>query len=342
MHENIIIFREDKRLNITEENMKETKKKICILVPCYNEENSVQELYDIVTKMFCDSLNNYDYNIVFADDYSKDNTREILRKLCEQDPEHVKAVFNAANFGLLRNVFSSFKLAEGDVVFLAFGDLQDPPELLPQFVEEWEKGNKVVIGQKKGSNENKIMFAMRRIYYTIIDILSDNPQIRQYTGFGLYDKSFVDILIQIEDMKPYLKQVIAEYAPDYKKIIYQQNVSTRGKSNYNFYRNYDFAMEGITSSTKKLMRLSTFLGVILGFFSAIYAINVMVQKLLNWDSYPFGMASITVGVFLLGAMQLFFIGILGEYILSINVKTLKRPRVVIGEKINFSEEYMDK
>lgn len=311
------------------------KKKISILVPCYNEETSIRKLYNIVVEVFEQKLRKYNYEIIFVDDYSKDDTRNIIKELCKEDSEHIKAVFNAANFGLLRNIFSSFELAEGDAVFLTFGDLQDPPELLPEFVEEWEKGNKVVIGQKQGSNENKIMFAMRKIYYTVIDILSDNPQIRQYTGFGLYDKSFVNILTQIEDMKPYLKQVIAEYAPDYKTIAYHQNVSNRGKSNYNFYKNYDFAMEGITSSTKKLMRLSTFLGVILGVCSAVYAISVIIQKITNWDSYPFGMASITVGIFLLGAMQLFFIGILGEYMLSINVKTLKRPRVIVGEKINF-------
>lgn len=313
------------------------KKKISVLVPCYNEEKSIFDLYNIITEVFKKELINYNYEIIFVDDYSKDNTRNMIRELCVKDAKHVKAVFNAANFGLLRNIFSSFKLADGDAMFLVFGDLQDPPELLPQFVEQWEKGYKVIIGQKKGSNENRVMFAMRKLYYSIIDILSDNPQVRQYTGFGLYDKSFVNVLTQIEDMKPYLKQVIAEYAPDYKVILYTQNVSTRGKSNYNFYKNYDFAMEGITSSTKKLMRLSTFLGVFLGICSAIYAISVAVQKLMNWNSYPFGMASITVGIFFLGAMQLFFIGILGEYMLSVNLKTLRRPRVVIEEQINFMD-----
>lgn len=317
--------------------MLEKKKKICILVPCYNEEKSVVELHHIVTEMFKNTLNKYDYSIIFVDDFSKDNTCQILKELCKKDKEHVKAVFNAANFGMLRNVFASFKLADGDAVFLTFGDLQDPPQLLPKFIEEWETGSRVIIGQKQGSDENKLMFFMRKLYYKIIDMFSDKSQIRQYTGFGLYDKSFVDVLTQIEDMQPYLKQVVAEYAPDYKTISYQQNESNRGKSNYNFYRNYDFAMEGITSSTKKLMRMSTFLGVILGMLSALYAISVIVKKLIYWESYPFGMASITVGIFFLGAMQLFFIGILGEYILSINVKTLKRPRVIIGEKINFED-----
>lgn len=321
-------------------DMSDNNKKINILVPCYNEEKSIIKLYDIITQMFRDTLKKYEYSIIFADDFSKDNTRQIIKELCSRDSHHVKAVFNAANFGLLRNVFEAFKLTDGDAVFLVFGDLQDPPELLPRFIEEWEKGNKVIIGQKQRSKENKFMFFMRKIYYKLIDIFSDKTQIKQYTGFGLYDRKFVDVLNEIDDMQPYLKQVVAEYAPNYKVISYQQNASDRGKSNYNFYRNFDFAMEGITSSTKKLMRLSTFFGVILGIFSALYAISVIIKKIIYWDSYPFGMASITVGIFFLGAMQLFFIGILGEYMLSINAKTLKRPRVTIEEKINFVNDKM--
>lgn len=314
------------------------KKKICVLVPCYNEEKSIGNLYCAIRGIFDNVLYQYDYNIIFVDDFSSDRTQEIIKELCKKDSQHVRAVFNAANFGMLRNVFEAFKLVDGDAAFLLFGDMQDPPELLPQFVKEWEKGNHVIIGQKRGSNENKLMFFMRNIYYRIIDIFSEKSQIRQYNGFGLYDKKFVDVLVQIEDMQPYLKQVVAEYAPDYIALPYQQNKSGRGKSNYNFYRNYDFAMQGITSSTKKLMRISTFLGVGLGVISIFYAINVIIKKLLNWNSYPFGLASITVGIFLLGAIQLFFIGILGEYVLSINLKTLKRPRVIVRERINFENQ----
>lgn len=314
------------------------RKKISVIVPCYNEENSIVLLYEKVKNIFENELSDYDYQITFADDYSKDNTRKIIRDLCAKDKEHVQAVFNAANFGFSRNVFSSLQMADGDAAFLVFGDLQDPPELLPQFIEKWELGDMVVIGQKTGSDENWLMNTMRRLYYTLINMFSDKTQIKHFNGFGLYDKNFISILKQIEDMQPYLKQVIAEYATDYGTVLYNQNISKRGKSNFNLYKNYDFAMEGITSSTKKLMRLSTFCGVLLGIGSAAYAISVIIKKLMYWDSYPFGMASITVGIFFLGAMQLFFIGILGEYMLSINMKTLKRPRVVVGEKINFGDE----
>ncbi|NBJ92115.1 glycosyltransferase family 2 protein [Parablautia muri] len=314
------------------------RKKICVVVPCYNEKNSITLLYEKVRNVFKNELVDYDYQMVFADDYSSDDTRKIIREICEKDPEHVKAVFNAANFGFSRNVFSSLQMADGDAAFLVFGDLQDPPELLTQFIEKWEAGKLVVIGQKSGSDEKWLMSAMRKLYYTLIGVFSDKTQIKHFNGFGLYDKKFISILRQIEEMQPYLKQVIAEYATDYGTVSYKQSISKRGKSNFNLYKNYDFAMEGITSSTKKLMRLSTCCGVLLGIASAAYAISVMIKKLMYWDSYPFGMASITVGIFFLGAMQLFFIGILGEYMLSINTKTLKRPRVVIAEKINFNDK----
>lgn len=316
-------------------------KKISVVVPCYNEEKSVFLLYETVAEMFRNKLCQYNYDLIFIDDYSKDKTREKIRELCEKDKEHVRAAFNVSNFGFSRNVFSALTMADGDAAFLVFGDLQNPPELLPEFIDKWEKGSKVIIGQKRGSNEGKFMCLMRKLYYDVIGILSDKSQIKQFNGFGLYDKEFINVLKQIDDVQPYLKQVIAEYASDYSIVPYQQKESNRGRSNFNFYRNYDFAMEGITSCTKKLMRLSTLCGVILGIFSAFYAISVIIKKILNWSSYPFGMASITVGIFFLGAMQLFFIGILGEYILSINTKTLKRPRVIIGEKINFEKYLQD-
>lgn len=313
-------------------------KKISVIVPCYNEEDTVIPMYEIVRTIFTEQLTTYDFEIIFTDDYSKDKTRKIIRQLCKSDPAHVKAVFNAANFGFSRNVFSSLQMIDSDAAFLVFGDLQDPPQLLPAFIEKWENGAKVVIGQKKSSEENKVMYFMRKCYYKVIDILADSNQIKNFNGFGLYDQRFIEILRQIDDTQPFLKQVISEYVADYGVVDYRQQRSKRGKSNFNFYKNFDFAMEGITSSTKKLMRLSTFIGVLLGIFSGLYALSVVIKKLLFWDSYPFGLASITCGIFFLGAMQLFFIGILGEYLLSVNMKTQRRPRVIVEEKINFGEE----
>ncbi len=316
-------------------------KKISVVAPCYYEELSVRMLYEKLTSVFATQLTEYDYEIVFADDDSRDGTRAILRGLCQEDP-HVKAVLNAGNFGLSRNVFASLQRAEGDAVFLVFGDLQDPPELLPEFIKKWETGKyRVVIGQKTKSAENRFMSWMRKLYYAVVNLLSDKKQIRQFNGFGLYDKSFIEVLRQIEDPQPYLKAVVAEYAGEYGVVPYEHRKSARGRSNFNFYRNYDFAMEGITSSTKKLMRCATFCGAGLGVVSAIYGMYVLIRKLLFWSTYPAGLASIMVGVFLIGSLQLFFIGVLGEYVLSINTRTMRKPRVVVGEWIGFEPPESD-
>lgn len=312
-------------------------KKISVVVPCYNEENSIENLYQIVARMFSEQLNQYTFELILADDYSSDRTRQIIRGLCQKD-SRVKAVFNMANFGFSRNVFSALQASTGDAAFLVFGDLQDPPELLPEFIKQWEGGCKVVIGQKMASDEGRAISIMRKGYYSMIRKLSDRPQIEEFNGFGLYDKKFINVLKEIEDVQPYLKTVVSEYAPDHGVVLYHHHKSERGKSNFNFYRNYDFAMEGITSSTKKLLRMATFLGAGLGVLSAIYAIYVFVRKILFWDTYPLGQASIMVGVYLLGAIQLFFIGILGEYMLSVNLRTMRKPRVVVDEKINFNDE----
>lgn len=294
------------------------------------------KLYGAFDNMFHDTLRRFDYEIIFADDCSKDNTRTIIRDLCSKD-KRVKAVFNMSNFGFSRNVFASMQEASGDAAFLVFGDMQDPPELLPEFIDKWEHGSKVVIGQKEKSDENKFMNFMRALYYKVINCLSDKPQLNECNGYGLYDQKFIQIMKEIDDVQPYLKTVISEYASNCDIVKYHHQKSGRGVSNFNFYKNYDFAMQGITSSTKKLMRMATFLGAGLGIVSAIYAISVVIRKILFRDAFPIGMASIMVGVFLIGAMELFFIGILGEYMLSINLRTMKKPRVVVDEKINFDE-----
>ena len=221
---------------------------------------------------------------------------------------------------------------------MLFGDLQDPPELLPEFVRRWELGYKCIVGQRKKSDENFIMYRLRRLYYKIIDTLSDSKQIEMINGFGLYDRAFLDILKQIEETKPFFKTVLSEYGINMCIIQYEQAVSNRGKSNFNFLKNYDFAMHGITSSTKLLMRLATFISVLVGIICMGLSLYVFIRKILYWDTYPLGSASIMVGVFFLGAVQLFFIGVLGEYILSINERVGKKPRVIIEKTINMEEK----
>ncbi|MCI2048239.1 MAG: glycosyltransferase [Lachnospiraceae bacterium] len=313
------------------------RKKISVIVPCYNDEKSVVSLCATVREMFGGPLKDYDYDIIYADDDSADGTRAKVRELCAAD-RHVRAVFNMANFGFSRNVFSALQESDGDAAFLVFGDLQDPPELLPEFVRKWEAGSKVVVGRKIASDESHIMNWWRNCYYRVIRALSEKPQIEEFNGYGLYDRRFIEVLRNIGDVQPYLKTVVSEYAPDCASVEYRHHKSGRGRSNFNFYKNYDFAMEGITSSTKKLLRASTYLGAGLGIISVIYALYVLIRKLTSWNTYPAGLASIMIGVFILGSAELFFIGILGEYVLSINTRTMRKPRVIVDERIGFDEE----
>lgn len=312
-------------------------KTISVTIPCWSEEKSVRQMYNRLVKIFKEQLPRYDYEIIFVDDYSPDNTREEIRKLCKED-KRVKGIFNARNFGFNRNVFATMQYGTGDATFLIFGDLQDPPELLPQMVEKWEQGHKVIVGQKSKSEESKFMYSLRTLYYHVIGKLSDSKQIQHFNGFGLYDKSFIDVMRQIDDPNPYLKGLVSEFGMDICILPYEQAESLRGKSGFNFFKYYDVAMLGITSYTKILMRIATFIGAVLGIISVFLAIFVFVTKLLNWNAYPYGTASILIGVFFIGAVQLFFTGILGEYILSINTRSMRRPLVVVGEKINFNEE----
>lgn len=311
-----------------------TKKKISVTIPCWSEEKSIAKMYDRLTKVFNEKLKKYDYEIIFVDDCSPDNTWNEIEKIAKKD-NHVKGIRNAKNFGFTRNVFATLLYGDGDATFMLFGDLQDPPEMLPEFVKEWENGHKVVVGQKTHSDENKLMYILRTMYYKLIGHLSDTKQIQHFNGFGLYDKTFIDVMRQIDDPCPYLKGLVSEFGMNIKIVQYEQAKSMRGKSGFNFMKYYDAAMIGITSYTKILMRIATFISALLGIISLILAIIVLISKICNWQNYSYGTASILIGIFFIGAIQLFFLGILGEYILSINTRSLKRPLVVIGEKVGF-------
>jgi polyisoprenyl-phosphate glycosyltransferase len=314
-----------------------SRRTISVVIPSFNEERSVQEMVDRLTAVFRDDLPRYDYEIIFVDDYSTDGTRSEIRRIAAADPR-VKGVFNARNFGFHRNVFSALTYGSGDATFMLFGDLQDPPENLPAFVHAWESGKQVVIGQRRSSDEGLVMTALRHLYYAAIRWFSDTVQIPRFTGYGLYDREFVSVLRGIDDVQPFFKAVVAEYGLNVEVVPYDQARSARGKSNFSFLRNYDFAMQGLTSSTKLLMRLATFIAAIIGIVCLGLAVFVLINKLVDWDNYPLGSASITVGIFFLGAIQLFFIGVLGEYILSINSRVTSKPRVVVGEWVNLPSE----
>lgn len=314
--------------------MGENRKLISVVIPTYNEEDNVVPMTEALTDIFHKELPGYDYEIIFIDNHSKDKTRQILRNVCRADP-HVKAIFNARNFGQLRSPVYGLKQAYGDCVVRLNADFQDPPSVIPTLVKEWENGNLIVIGIKNKTAEGRLMAFIRRQYYHLLRKITDIGHIENFTGFGLYDKRFVDVVRSIHDPMPYLRGMIAELGFDYKTVPYDRPVRRAGKSKNNFYSLYDVAMVGITSYSKVMLRLATFIGFGIGAASILVALVYFVLKLIHWDWFRAGIAPLVIGMFFLGGVQLFFIGLLGEYILSINQRVLDRPLVVEEERIGF-------
>lgn len=309
-------------------------KEITILVPTYNEEKNIKELYERLKNVFSESLESYNCKILFVDNDSKDNTQKIIRDLCKTD-ESVCAIFNAKNFGFARSQFNGLRESEGDAVIMLYADMQDPPEVIPKFVSAWEKGAKVVCGVKKNSRENPLMFLCRKAYYSLIKRITEIDHISQFDGFGLYDRSFINVLKKCDDYLPYLRGIVAEFGQNRMEVSYTQEARKRGKSSFHFLSLYDFAMLGITSYSKVLMHLCTILGTLISFASTAVATYTFIMKLLHWNSYSIGTAATQIGVFFLGSLQLFFIGFVGEYIVNINTRTMRHPIVIEKERINF-------
>lgn len=312
-------------------------KTITVVVPTYKEEANIIPAYNEITKVMTEQLSNYNYEIMYIDNDSPDGTRALIRELCRKD-DHVKAIFNARNFGQMRSHFYGLRQAQGDCAILAHADLQNPPSVMVDFVREWEKGAKVVIGIKDNSKESRVMFFLRTCYYKTMARISDVEQIEHFSDFELLDRDFLNVLRDLDDPMPYLRGIVSELGFKMARVHYSQNKRERGKTTANFRVIYDFGMLGITSYSKSIMRLATKLGFILSGISAIIALITFIMKLTHWEDFASGIAAIGVGVFLLGSIQLFFIGMLGEYILNINVRVMKRPLVIEEERINFKEE----
>ncbi len=312
-------------------------KTISILIPTYNEEENVPLLYPELKALFVQQLANYKYEFVFIDNKSKDKTREEILKICNSD-KNVKAIFNCRNFGQFNSPYYGITQTTGDCCILLCADFQDPLEMIPQFVAEWEKGFRIVVGIKNKSKENPLMFLARSIFYRALKKMSEVEMIEHFTGFGLYDKSFVDVLKNLDDSTPFLRGIVAELGFERKEISYTQAKRRAGKTSNNWFKLYDAAMLGITSYTKSMMRLATFVGFFLAGISIVVALVYLVLKLLFWDHFPTGIAPITIAIFFFGSIQLFFIGFLGEYILSINARVKHRPLVVEDQRINYQEK----
>lgn len=313
------------------------RKKISVLIPCFNEEENVGPMSKAVVDIFEKELPQYDYELVFIDNDSKDKTREILRDICSKN-KNIKAIFNAKNFGQFNSPYYGMLQTTGDCTIAMVCDFQDPVELIPQYVKEWENGYKIVIGIKTSSKESKIMYFLRSVYYKTIKRFSDVEQIEHFTGSGLYDKAFVEVLRNLKDPKPFLRGIVAELGFARKEIYFEQPMRRAGKTHNNFFTLFDAAMLSVTSYTKIGLRMATFVGCGCGFVSIIIALVYLILKLVMWNQFQAGMAPILIGMFFLGSVQLFFLGMLGEYILSINERVMNRPLVIEEERINFDEQ----
>jgi len=312
-------------------------KKISVMVPCFNEEENVVPLSEAIINEFEKNLPQYDYEILFIDNDSKDTTREKLTMLCAGNKK-IKAIFNAKNFGQFNSPFYGMLQTSGDCTVCMCADFQDPVEMLPKLVHEWEQGYKIVSAIKTSSKENPIMRFLRTCYYKTIKKMSDVEQIEHFTGFGLYDKDFIEVLRNLKDPTPFLRGIVAELGFKRKEIPYEQARRRAGKTSNNWYRLYDAAMLSFTSYTKIGMRLATIIGFIVSFASLAIALVYLILKLIYWDNFAMGDAPMLIGVFVIGGIQLFFIGLLGEYIMSINTRVMNRPLVIEEKRLNFEPD----
>lgn len=309
-------------------------KKISILIPCYNEEENVVPMSKAVMDELTHSLPLYDYELIFIDNDSQDNTRPLLREICMQNPK-IKAIFNAKNFGQFNSPYYGMLQTSGDCTICMCCDFQDPVEMIPKMVEEWEKGAMIVSCIKTKSKENPIMRFFRSIYYKVIKKMSSVDQIEHFTGFGLYDKSFIEVLRNLKDPTPFLRGIVAELGYKRVSIEYTQAKRRAGKTHNNFFSLFDAAMLSFTSYTKVGLHIVTVAGMVLSALSFLAALVYLVLKLIYWDRFPAGIIPMMLGLFILNAVELLFIGFVGEYVMSVNTRVMDRPLVIEEERINF-------
>jgi len=313
------------------------RKKISILTPCYNEEGNIAELISAVRNVFS-KLPQYDYEHVFIDNCSTDKTVTILKDIASSDKK-IKIILNARNFGYIRSPFYGLLQCQGDAVILIVADFQDPPDLISTFLQKWEEGFKIVIGVKKQSKENPLVFALRKVFYRMLAKVADNhePPIENFTGFGLYDQKFIEVLRKLDDPYPFFRGLITELGFNRYEVEFIQPLRKEGKSKSNFFSLYDLAMLGFINHSKLPLRLSAFIGFGTAVLSLLVAFIYFVYKLIYWDWFTAGVAPLVIGVFFFSSVQLFFIGVIGEYIGAIHTQVRKRPLVIEKERVNFED-----
>jgi len=309
-------------------------KLISVVTGSYNEEENVKELYQQVKAVFSD-LPQYNYEHIFIDNASKDRTVAILKEIALKD-RRIKIIVNTRNFGHVRSPYHALMQAKGDAVIGIVADLQDPPIMIKELIKKWEEGYKIVVGIKAQSEESPLFFAVRKAYYNLVSRLSEIELVKNFTGFGLYDKKVIEILRSIEDPYPYFRGLICDIGFEMAFIEYAQASRKRGFTKNNFYTLYDLAMLGITNHSKVPLRLATMTGFFVALLSLLVALGYFGYKLIFWENFQVGMAPLVIGLFFFSSVQLIFIGIIGEYIGAIHTQVLKRPLVIEKERINFN------
>ena len=311
-------------------------KKISVMVPTYNEEENVEPISKAIIEQL-EQFPQYDYELLFIDNCSKDSTREIIRRLCAENPK-IKAIFNAKNYGQFSSPYYGILQTTGDCTISMCADFQDPPEMIPKYIAAWEEGYKLVMGQKTSSKESFLVYRARSFYYNYMKKHSNIGFLEHVTGSGLYDRSFIEVMRNLDDPNPFLRGVVAEMGYNIKLIPYEQPQRRAGKSSNNLFSYYDGAMQSITAYSKVGVRLTISTGLILTFASIFTMVGFGIYKLLNWNTFSLMPYGLDLLIFFAVSLNIFFLGFIGEYILDVKQQVRKRPLVLEAERINFDKK----
>lgn len=309
------------------------RKLISIVAGCYNEEDNIPELHQRLT-LVMQKFSQYDYEIILIDNASTDQTVDVIRSIAAKD-KHLKAIVNVRNFGHIRSPYHAFLLAHGDAVIGMASDLEDPPELISEFIAKWEEGYKIVIGVRRKTEERGLMPLIRKSYYSLMTRISEVEQVRNFTGFGLYDRRVMDILRDIQDPYPYFRGLICELGFPRAEIPFDKLLRKHGLSKGSFFIYLDSALLGIVNHSKAPLRLATLMGLAMSGLSFMLGVYYLFRKLMAWNEFEAGIAPLAVGMFFFMGVLFVLLGLIGEYIGLLVTHTVRRPMVVEKERINF-------
>ena len=309
------------------------KKTITILTPTYNEVGNIDELYSRISKVIVKNPN-YKFEHLFIDNASNDGSIDKIKQIAKKNKK-VKLIVNARNFGPEASIMHALKQIQTDACIYIVSDLQDPPELIPDLIKKWEEGFKIVGLVKTESEESKFIFFLRQLYYRLLTKISAIPPIENFSGSGLIDREVIKILKDINDPVPFIRGLLVEIGLSMAIVYFKQPIRKKGVSSYSFLKLYQAAIEGITNHSKVPIKIMSIFGFVLSFLSFILAMTYLFLKIFFWDTFEIGMASLLIGLFFFGSIQMFFLGIIGEYISIIHTRVRKMPLVIELERTNF-------